>query len=116
MKKDLYMPFFYDWLPVFEELDAEDFKKLVLKMIKFHKNPKRIPKPQGSTKLIEAIIFPQLKRLITCRENGKKGGNPQIKKENKSEENRLKGSSTEGSTVGSNTNTKTNTNTNDFLL
>ena len=111
MKKETYMPFFYDWLPVFEELDAEDFKSLVLKMVKYHKNPKRIPKPLGSTKLIEAIIFPQLKRLITCRENGKKGGNPKIKKEQKSEENRLKGGSTLGSSLGSNTNTNTKTKT-----
>lgn len=111
MNKDLYMPFFYDWVPAFEDLEADDFKKLVLKMIKFHKNPKELPKPRGSTKILEAIIFPQLKRLIKCRENGKKGGNPNIKKSKEKEQNSLKPPSTLGSTTNTKSNTNTNTNT-----
>ena len=114
MKNELYMPFFYDWIPTFEDLNPRDFKRLFLKMVKFHQNPTEIPKPRGSTKQAEGLLLPQLKRLITCRENGKKGGNPKLKKKEKSDESGLNPPSTLGSSTNTNTktNTKTNTNTN----
>ena len=108
MSKKVAMPFYYDWATPLEDVPDKDFKRLVLSMVKYHRDgtppPSFVPPDyEVSTKMAAQFIFPQIDRAKTNADNGRKGG--------KATQSNDFGS-TDGSTVGSSTNTNTNTNTN----
>lgn len=103
MKTEKCFPFFFDWLEPLSQLDGEEFKKLCLAMIRYYAYDKRPPKFEGLTKTIAMFIFSQIDRSKKNKENGKKGGNPKIK--------RTKNGSTDGSNTTTSTTTPTTTST-----
>ena len=108
MSKKVAMPFYYDWATPLEDVPDKDFKRLVLSMVKYHRDgtppPSFVPPDyEVSTKMAAQFIFPQIDRAKTNADNGRKGG--------KATQSNDFGS-TDGSTVGSSTNTNANTNTN----
>lgn len=112
MSKKVAMPFYYDWATPLEDVPDKDFKRLVLSMVKYHRDgtppPSFVPPDyEVSTKMAAQFIFPQIDRAKTNADNGRKGG-----KATQSNDFGSTDGSTDGSTVGSSTNTNTNTNTN----
>ena len=72
--------FFYDWEECFDSLPPEEFKEMVMSMLRYKKYGTPPPEFKGTTKIAASLIFPQLDRQIKDFENGKKGGRP--KKDN----------------------------------
>ena len=112
MSKKVAMPFYYDWATPLEDVPDKDFKRLVLSMVKYHRDgtppPSFVPPDyEISTKMAAQFIFPQMDRAKTNADNGRKGG-----KATQSNDFGSTDGSTGGSTDGSSTNTHTNTNTN----
>lgn len=57
-----FMPFYYDWYQPFSTLSGEDFKRLILAMVQYHKDGTPPPEFEGSAWLIASFVFPQLER------------------------------------------------------
>ena len=68
------MILFYDWIDALEELTDEERGKLVLAMLKYHRDGTPPPEFQGIVKMAANFIFPTLDRSKTYAENGRKGG------------------------------------------
>ncbi|MBQ7353206.1 MAG: hypothetical protein IJW54_04285 [Clostridia bacterium] len=113
MNNEKCFPFFFDWIEPFSELSGEEFKKLVLAMLRYYKYGRKPPRFEGTTKTIALFVFAQLNRTKKNRENGKKGGNPKLKKSKNGSTDDLSDAlnTTTSTTTPTTTNTTTSTST-----
>ena len=74
MAKDKGLLFFYDWKPVFEELQPEDCKALILAMLEYKQNQTPPPEFTGAAKIAALLIFPAIDRSEKLSAAGRNGG------------------------------------------
>ncbi len=67
------MMFYYDWITPFSMLEPEEFKALVLAMLRFQAYDSKPPSFKGTAGIVAQFVFPQLERAKTNSENGRKG-------------------------------------------
>ena len=68
------MLFYYDWISPFAELEGEQFKSLVLAMLRYHAYGTKPPVFKGTTGLVAQFVFPQLERAKQKADAGRLGG------------------------------------------
>ena len=67
---------FYDWEIALDSLSGDDFKALIMAMLRYKHYEKKPPEFKGTTRIIASILFPQVQRELESIHNGKKGGRP----------------------------------------
>ena len=67
------MLFYYDWISPFAELEPEQFKALVMAMLRYHAYNVKPPVFKGTAGLVAQFVFPQLERAKKNSEAGLKG-------------------------------------------
>lgn len=102
------MYFYYDWIPPMKKVPPEDFKRLIIAMLEYHKDGIEPPEFDGITGMAADFIFPQIERSKQYAENGSKGGKSTQGKIIASTNGSSKGL-TNGSTLKHKHNTQTNT-------
>ena len=80
MKKNQGFLLKYEWLSLMEKLTDEDFKRMLLAMLRFRRDEAEVPVFEGEAKAVSDIIFPKLALAKRNEINGKNGGNPRLKK------------------------------------
>lgn len=82
-------------------------------MLRYYKYGRKPPRFEGTTKTIALFVFAQLNRTKKNRENGKKGGNPKLKKSKNGSTDDLSDAlnTTTSTTTPTTTNTTTSTST-----
>ena len=68
------MLFYYDWISPFAELEPEQFKSLVMAMLRYHAYNVKPPVFKGTAGLVAQFVFPQLERAKKNSEAGHLGG------------------------------------------
>ena len=87
--------FFYDWGPAFEQMSAENVKKLLLAIVDFARDGIEPPTFTGEASLAAHFIFPALERRQYYKEQGKLGGLTKAKNRINKTENNLDAASTD---------------------
>ncbi|MBQ7760924.1 MAG: hypothetical protein IJ400_02600 [Clostridia bacterium] len=67
------MLLYYDWIEPFSLVEEEDFKRLILAMLRYHAYGTKPPVFKGTAGIVAQFVFPQLERAKTNSENGRKG-------------------------------------------
>lgn len=83
-KVDKGLLLFYDWEECFDGLTGDEFKLLLMAMIRYKKYGTPPPKFTGVVKVIASLLFPQLDRQMQDFNNGQKGGRPKKEQSEKS--------------------------------
>ena len=68
MKTEKGMLLFYDWIEALNCLSGEDFKKMLLAMVEYHKEDTLPPQLEGTAGVIAHFIFPQIRRMKESQE------------------------------------------------
>ncbi len=68
------MLFYYDWITPFDMLDGDDFKRLVIAMLRYHAYGTKPPRFEGVASVVAQFVFPQLERAKQNAEIGRLGG------------------------------------------
>ena len=68
------MLLYYDWIEPFSLVEDEDFKRLILAMLRYHAYGTKPPVFKGTAGIVAQFVFPQLDRAKKKAEAGQKGG------------------------------------------